>query len=154
MSDFRLSIDPDGRLVLIDGHGGRHHGVTPIRCFPLTDPDRWLSFCDERGRELASIIEPRELPPPVQETLAEYRRRHEFSPIIVRIERVDSRPDSVEWTVTTDRGEHKFRVKNDDDVRRLSNDSVLIIDAAGTHYRIPQLAKLESASRRLLDRYL
>jgi hypothetical protein len=154
MIDFELETDSDGRLVLIDADGRRHTGVVPVRCFPLTDPQRWLALCDGRGRELTLIAEPSELRADARRVLDDYRRRHEFIPQIERIERITVRPDAVEWAVVTDRGPHSFRIRSDDDVRRLSPQTVLVIDAAGTHYRIADVATLDAASRKLLDRYL
>jgi hypothetical protein len=154
MNDFELETDVDGRLVLIDADGHRHTGVVPVRCFPLTDPDRWLSLCDGRGKELTCIAEPSALRAEARAVLDDYRRRHEFIPQIERIERITIRPDAVEWLVTTDRGMHAFQIRSDDDVRRLSAQTVLVIDAAGTHYRIADVAALDIASRKLLDRYL
>lgn len=154
MDDFELQTDAEGRLVLVDAEGHRHSGVVPVRCFPLTDPDRWLSLCDGHGKELACIDEPADLPDEARAILGEYRRRHEFIPSIERIERITIRPDAVEWAVVTDRGPHVFRIRSDDDVRRLSPQTVLVIDAAGTHYRIADLAALDTPSRKLLDRYL
>jgi len=151
MHDFQLETDSDGRLVLIDADGHRHAGIVPVRCFPLTDPDRWLALCDGHGKELALIADPNELPTGAAAVLDDYRRRHEFIP---QIERITVRPDAVEWQVTTDRGQHTFRIRSDDDVRRLSPQMVLVIDASGTHYRIAELARLDTASRKLLDRYL
>jgi len=154
MDDFELQTDAEGRLILIDADGRRHTGVVPVRCFPLTDPDRWLSLCDGHGKELVCLDEPAELPVETLGVLNDYRRRHEFIPSIVSIERITVRPDAVEWAVTTDRGPHVFRIRADDDVRRLSPQTVLVIDAAGTHYRIADVAALDTPSRKLLDRYL
>jgi hypothetical protein len=154
MSDFELETDADGRLVFIDADGHRHAGVVPVRCFPLTDPERWLALCDRHGKELVLITNPAELPTETAAVLGDYRRRHEFFPQIERIEQITVRPDAVEWRVTTDRGAHSFQIRSDDDVRRLSPQTVLVIDAAGTHYRIADVAKLDAASRKLLDRYL
>jgi hypothetical protein len=154
MNDFELETDVDGRLILIDADGHRHTGVVPVRCFPLTDPDRWLALSNGHGKELKLIAEPSELPADTLSVLNDYRRRHEFIPQIERIERITARPDAVEWRVVTDRGPHTFRIRSDDDVRRLSPQTVLVIDAAGTHYRIADVAALDTASRKLLDRYL
>ena len=154
MNDFELETDDGGRLVLIDAQGHRHTGVVPIRCFPLTDPERWLALCDGYGKELTCIAEPSELPPDALAVLNDYRRRHEFVPQIERIEQITVRPDAVEWLVKTDRGPHAFQIRSDDDVRRLSPQTVLVIDASGTHYRIADVALLDAASRKLLDRYL
>ena len=59
---FRLNQDEWGRLVLTDPEGRRQVGVEPVRGFPLTDPDRWISLCDADGREVLFIESMADLP--------------------------------------------------------------------------------------------
>ena len=51
-TNFGLSYDAWGRLVLIDAEGCRHVGVEPVRSYPLSDPSHWVSICDPNGREI------------------------------------------------------------------------------------------------------
>ena len=41
--DIRLYYDDVGRLVLVDAQGVQHAGVEPVRGFPISDPDHWIS---------------------------------------------------------------------------------------------------------------
>ena len=51
-----MKLVPHGfDLALIDAGGVRHESVRPIRLFPLTDPQHWISLVDAKGRELACI---------------------------------------------------------------------------------------------------
>jgi hypothetical protein len=67
---------------------------------------------------------------------------------------VSTGTDPSEWHVTTDRGATRFLVKSEEDIRRLGTARVLIIDDHGVRYSIPDIAHLDAASRRLLERYL
>src|SRR5687768_9991781 len=133
---FGLSLDPWGKLVLIDSEGMRHVGVTPIRAFPTTDAGRWISILDARGRELVLVEDPQTLAPAMRELLERELTQREFIPEIQRILYVSSIMEPCDWEVITDRGPTRFVLKSEDDVRRLGPHSGLVIDAQGVRYLI------------------
>jgi hypothetical protein len=59
-----------------------------------------------------------------------------------------------QWDVETDRGRTQFEVDSDDDFRRLPDGVVIICDANGIRYRIPDETKLDASSRAILRRFL
>ena len=151
---FGLSHDPRGRLVLIDAEGRRHVGVEPVRAFPISDATRWVSICDPQGAELAFIDDLADLPQQVRAVLDEDLARRDFVPVVQRIVSVSAESEPSDWDVVTDRGATRFTLANDDDVRRLGRQGATIVDVHGTRYLVPDLAALDAASRRLLERYL
>ena len=52
---FSLLKDERGQLTLLDAAGRRHENVEPIRAFPISDPEHWISLCDPNGREIVQI---------------------------------------------------------------------------------------------------
>lgn len=150
---FGLSQDNFGRLVLIDANGRRHVGVEPVRSFPLTDPDHWISIVDADGREVVLVEDPASLPEKVRTALDEELNRRHFMPHLLRILKITG-SDPAEWQVQTDRGPTTLIVKSDDEPRRFGANSLLVIDAHGTRYVIEDLRALDHTSRKLLDRYL
>jgi len=150
---FGLKHDEWGQLVLIDADGQRHAGVEPVRGFPLSDPDHWVSICDGEGREVASIEDVAALPEPVRRVLEDDLAAREFVPVIRRIVRVSTDTSPAEWEVDTDRGRTRFTVNTEDDVRRLGPDRALVVDAQGLRYLIPEMRTLDAHGRRLLERY-
>ena len=152
-ANFGLSYDAWQRLVLIDEDGRRFVGVEPIRVFPISAPQQWISICDAEGRELVCLEDLSQLQPQVRELLEEELARREFVPAITRIQRVTG-TDPSQWDVETDRGSTKFLLKSDDDIRKLSASDVLIVDAYGIRYLVRDFRRLDSHSRRLLERYL
>ncbi|MBS0330036.1 MAG: DUF1854 domain-containing protein, partial [Proteobacteria bacterium] len=58
------------------------------------------------------------------------------------------------WTVETDRGETRFILKGEEDIRRLGAAALLISDSHGVQYLIRDLSRLDKTSRRLLDRFM
>jgi hypothetical protein len=151
---FGLSHDTFGRLVLIDAEGRRHVGVTPHRAFPISDPHRGISICDADGHEIRWIDSFDDLSPAVRQTLQDELARRDFLPVVRRIVRVSGDIEPSEWVVETDRGETKFVLNSEDNVRRLENHGAMIVDAHGIRYLITDVRALDTPSRRILERYL
>jgi hypothetical protein len=156
MSDslFTLSLDDCQRLVLIDADGRRHVGVDPIRTFPLSEPDRRISLCDESGHEVAWIDDLAALRPSARRLIEEVLAVREFTPIILRILKISGDSAPSDWDVQTDRGTTRFLLDSEDHIRKLGRNRLLITDALGLRYQIPDAKSLDGASRRLLERYL
>ena len=75
-------------------------------------------------------------------------------PEIERLEKVSSFATPSTWQVRTDRGEARFVLKGEEDIRRLPGGILLIADANGIQYLIRDLFALDRHSRKLLDRFL
>jgi hypothetical protein len=153
-SSFGLSQDAWGRLVLIDAEGRRHVGVEPVRAFPFSDPGRWVSICDPDGSEVVFVEDLADLPPSTRQVLEGELARREFVPVVRKIVQVSAESPPTDWDVITDRGPTRFTLDSDGDLRRLGPHRVLIADARGLRYQIPDTRALDLASRRLLERYL
>ena len=154
MVNLRLERDIWGKLTLIDEAGVRHENVTPIRSFPISDPDHWVSICDARGRELAAIENVADLDSATRTLLEEDLSSREFMPVIQRVYSVSSLSEPCEWDVETDRGRNQFVLNREDDVRRLSPHRAFIIDAHGIRYLIRDSRELDPASRRFVEWYM
>jgi hypothetical protein len=141
-------------MVLTDGHGMTHVGVIPIRAFPISDPEHWVSLCDGEGREIECIPDLSALTKEVRDLLTQALGWREFVPVIRRVVKVSSHLEPAEWEVETDRGSTRFVLKSEDDVRRLGPFSAMIQDAQGIRYRVPDTRLLDAFSRRAVDRYL
>jgi hypothetical protein len=150
---IRFEHDPFGRLILIGDDATRLVDVVPIRAFPVSDPDHQISICDADGHEVFFIWDLADVMPDVRKVLEEEMARREFIPVIEQIFSATHEEPS-QWSVRTDRGETSFQVNNEDDVRRIEPVQASILDSHGTRYLIPDIRKLDSASRRIIDRYL
>jgi len=152
--DFTLERDAWGRLVLVGGDGRRVEGVEAVRAFPISGPEDYWSICDAEGRELACIADVASLPPELRRTLEEDLAQREFMPVVRRVRRVFADTDPSEWHVETDRGPTTFFMEDsDNDVRRLGPHRVILNDTHGIRYLIPDVRRLDAASRRILERY-
>jgi hypothetical protein len=152
-SSIHLDRDARGRLVMTDERGAEHIGVEPVRAFPISDPDHWIALLDSRGREVALLADPAELPPAQRELIERELADREFLPRIERIVRVANSKDPHEWDVITDRGAVQFLMR-DDDIRRLSPTRAILVDLHGVRYYIPDSRQLDAKSRRILTQYL
>jgi hypothetical protein len=151
--DFQLHRDAAGRLVLTDRRGEVHVGVEPLRAFPISDPERWISLLDSRGRELASVAGLAELPDETARLVRQELADREFLPRIERVVHVRSNKEPHHWHVVTDRGPVQFLMR-DEDIRRLGPTCAILVDMHGVRYYVPDSAKLDAHSRRILSRYL
>jgi hypothetical protein len=151
---IRLERAASGLLTLID-HDGRWHGdIEPLRAFPFSDPMRWIVLRDRHARELLCIEDLAALDASSRVVLEEALARREFVPVIERIEHIAAHAEPCRWQVVTDRGVTSFMLNSEDDVRPVHARRVLITDADGMRYLIPDLRALDAASQCLLERYV
>jgi hypothetical protein len=149
----RLEHDPWGQLLMETDDGRKFAAVVPVRAFPVSDPNHWISICDAQGQELLRIDEIRDLPPEVRTTLELALSHREFVPVIRRILSATQHEPS-DWSVETDRGPTTFQVNSEDDVRRMEPDRASIVDVHGIRYLIASVRGLDGGSRRILDYFL
>jgi len=154
MSDFNLTRNAAGRLSFTSAAGELHEGVTPVRAFPISAPDAGLSLLDRNGHELLWITDLNSLPQAIQTLLGEELANREFMPEIRRLIGVSSFATPSIWQVETDRGAAELLLKSEDHIRRLSPTSLLITDAHGVSFLLPDMEALDAHSRKLLDRFL
>ena len=151
--DFDLQCDAAGQLVFVDAAGVRHAPVVPVRDFPITDPDHWISICDASGASWRwSTIYRRSSRR--RASAGKRPARREFVPQVRRILSVPADTEPTEWEVETDRGRTRFLLNSGDDVRRLGPHRALIVDVQGIRYLIDDTRALDGFSRRIVDRYL
>ncbi len=149
-----LAYDAFGRLVLTLPTGEQHCGVVPVRGFPFSSPGTCISFCDEHGHEVFFLSELTQLAPTVRQLLEADLARREFIPVIRSIYSVSAGAEPTDWHVLTDRGETRFVLNNEDNIRRMGPHGALITDSHGIRFRIEDSRALDAHSRRILRRYL
>jgi hypothetical protein len=154
MREWQLERDPFGRLVLIDADGMRHDNVTPVRAFPISAPEQGIALLAPSGRELVWVERLDALPAELRALIGSELATREFVPEIRRLIAVSSFATPSTWTVDTDRGETRFVLRGEEDIRRLAGSTLLVADSHGIQFLIRDLLKLDRHSRRLLDRFL
>src|SRR5262245_44594135 len=152
--NLQLHHDAWGRLVYTDERGVEHVGVEPVRAFPISEASRRVAILDHEGRELTWIEDLDQLSPESRAFLeTELDRRH-FLPVIQKIHAIDGLTEPTTWDIETDRGRTHFRLKGEEDVRRVAGSRVIVVDDHGIRYLIPDFRLLDATSRRYLERYI
>jgi len=151
---LQLSRDSFGKLVLTTADGQRHAGVSPVRAFPIQAPDEGISLMTGDGKEVAWIPSLALLPAATRALLEDELQGREFMPEIRAIRSVSSYATPSTWQVSTDRGDTSFVLRGEEDIRRISTDTLLISDSHGIHFLLRDLQSLDRQSRKILDRFL
>ena len=138
MSDLRLERRVDGQLWVV--RNGRADPVRVYRCFPWSEPERFVSLRDDDEREMAMIPEL---------DLAE-------AGFVLEVTAIRAVEDEVEirgWEVDTRQGPRTFQTRLDDWPREVPGGGLLIRDVAGDLYHVPDPGRLDARSRELLWAY-
>ncbi len=154
MSTGQLERNPLGRWAWTDAHGTRHEPVLVVRAYPVTAPEQGVGIMDMEGHELAWFDRLDQVTAPLQDRLREAVAEREFLPEIQRLQAVSSLVTPSFWTVQTNRGQARFLLKGEEDIRRLTGKTLIVSDVDGVQYLIRDPMALDRHSRKLLDRFM
>lgn len=145
---IRLTTGLDGRLEIVTESG--RQPVTVRRCFPWSEPSRYIALLNEDEEEAGLVEAPALLDAVSREALERALADAGFVLTVTRLFSVDEEVEIRHWRVETAHGPRSFQTRLDDWPRTLPNGNVLIRDVAGDLYLIPREAKLDAVSARLL----
>lgn len=151
---FQLRRNAFGRLVYLGADGATHEGVIPVRAFPISEADRGLSLVTSDGHELLWIERLADVPAAERALMEEELAGREFMPEIHKLVSVSTFATPSTWKVETDKGPTAFTLRGEEDIRRLSQHTLLIADSHGIFYLVRDVLSLDKHSRKLLDRFL
>ncbi len=130
--------------------------VKPLIAFPLSDSEHFISFYynedgDRKQEKEIGILEGyNKLDPGSKKALKEEIDKLYFIPKITKIHQIDEEYGVTTWVVDTDRGKRTFDVRRRNDVRNMSNDRLIIKDADGNRYEVPDVTNLDKKSQLIL----
>lgn len=151
---FQLRRNAFGRLEFQSADGESHEGVLPVRAFPISEAGRGLSLVTSDGHELLWIEHLSDVPAEPRALIEEELASREFMPEIRKLTSVSTYATPSVWKVETDRGATSFTLRGEEDIRRLSQHTLLIADSHGIFYLVRDVPSLDKHSRKLLDRFL
>jgi hypothetical protein len=155
MADLeRIEQDSFGQMRLILNNGQQIDAIRTVRSFPITEPDFGISLVDRDGREVAWIEQLSQCPPAIQQAIRDSLAMRDFLPVIQRILDISSNNEPCEWQVQTDRGPLTFVLNSDEDVRRLDAKRAIVTDGNKVQYLVQDFEKLDTTTRKYLERYL
>lgn len=151
---MKLQRDGQGGWSWTDASGRLHEKVTVVRAYPVTAPETGVGVMDSEGHELFWFERLADVTPVLRQALEAALGEREFLPEIRQLKAVSSFATPSVWSVVTDRGETRFMLKGEEDIRRLTGSILLLNDADGVQYLIRDVTQLDRASRKLLDRFM
>ena len=126
--------------------------VVPMRSFPISMRDRYISLRDMEGNELGVIKDPNELDKDSRKLLEEEIRKRYFTPVIHKISSLRDKFGVVEWEVETDRGVKKFMTRSLHDSLKETDTGFIITDMENNRYEIRDHSDLDPRSAAILAR--
>ena len=131
--------------------GSIHAPVEPVRTFPLTQPNQYISLLDADKNELGLIEDINQLEKADQIVLVEELEKCYFMPKITKIHFIEGRFGVTQWEAETDSGTVFFDLRSRNDLTSLDGGRVLIKDVDGNRYEIVNYHRLDPKSRILLE---
>ena len=148
----RLQRSREGRLCA--SRGSTVTPVRPVRCFPWSNPGRYISLRDDKEREVAFVGDPADLDEESRAALAEELAQASFVLHVSRILEVKEELEIRVWKVQTKEGLRTFQTSRDEWPRPLPDGNLLLSDVAGDLYLVPRAAELDPTSRKVLWAFL
>ena len=148
--ELTLERRPDGRVWAVRGGGGAARAVWVQRCFPWSEPGRFLSLRDDDEEEFALVRDPAELDPASRRVLEEGLVAAGFVFEVTRVIAIDEEVEIRHWRVETRQGARTFQTRLDDWPRLLPHGGLLVRDVAGDLYHLADPTALDKRSRALL----
>ena len=123
--------------------------IVPMRSFPISMRDQYISLRDMKGNELGIIKEPKELDKESSKLLEDEIQRRYFTPVIQSIKSIRDKLGIVEWEVVTDRGARKFLTRSIHDSIEEISSGFMIKDMENNRYELRK-SELDPASIAIL----
>jgi len=148
---IRICRDESGRLRLIFDEAVRINLKRVVRAFPLTMPWRYIILIDENNREIGLLRDIKDLDDSSRKILKEELEKIYFIPRITKIRRIKEEFGVLIWETETDKGPRRFEVTSRRDIKKIGKRRIIIRDADGNLYDIPDYANLDQKSLVLLE---
>jgi hypothetical protein len=134
-------------VLHVEARGRTFDNVRPRRSFPLSHKADYVSFLNEKDREVVLLQEPHELDAASRAALADALALVYY---VARITRVDSIKETMGvtlWEVMTDRGYASFEVVDRRHIRKLPGGRLIVVDVDGNRFEVPNLDELDERSQ-------
>ncbi len=124
------------------------------RAFPFEKEEEFIILVSEDGTDLGFIRRLCDRTAEEQALLQKELKRRYFMPVITKIHRVKEQFAFSYWKVDTDCGPLEFSVRDTYKSLIHLGRRIIVTDADGNRYDIPDSTKLDHASRKQIDLYL
>lgn len=148
----------EGGLMSATVDGTFYKRVRPVRCFPFTEPERYISLREGSGnesREIGMLLNIGDLGEEAEGIIRNQLDLMYFMPIIKKILSIREEYGYSYWDVQTDRGEIRFTVRmGGNSINKLSESRIIISDLDANRFEIPDTTRLSAKELKMLDMYL
>ena len=151
-AELHLWRGSDGQLWT-EASGGSAP-VRVVRCFPWSEPGRFLSLRDVDDEEVALVRDVSELKPEARRALAHSLLEAGFVLEIEAILAVDEEIEIRTFRVRTRQGVRKFQTMRDEWPRELPGGGLLVCDVVGDLYLLRDPEALDARSQKLVRAFL
>ena len=124
--------------------------VWVTRCFPWSEPGRFISLRDTEDEEFALVRDPDQLDPASRAALETCLAEAGFVLEIIAVESCEEEVEIRTWVVLTRQGRRSFQTRRDEWPRDLPGGGLLISDVSGDLFYVPDTQALDAKSRDLL----
>lgn len=145
----RLSLGDDGRLLCV-GADGAQQSVRVVRCFPWSEPSRYVSLRNDADAELCFIDRLDALDPESRRALESALVAAGFVLSIVAVSSVEEDFEIRKWQVQTAQGPRSFQTPLDVWPHPTPSGELVVADVAGDLYVFPKPDQLDADSKKLL----
>ncbi|MBC8235228.1 DUF1854 domain-containing protein [bacterium] len=126
-----------------------------LKLFPLSKANQFIAFYDKDDNEIGLLKNFHQLNGDSLELLEFELEKSYFMPEITRIDLIERSESGWRWRVNTNKGPREFRVASRvEDIHKLSNGQIIIKDADGNKFCVPNLKRLEAKSFAMLIKQL
>jgi hypothetical protein len=137
--------------LVLEHDGESYSGVRILRGFPHSAAGRMISVRDADGDELGIVPRLDELDGDSRQLVEDELRRAYFVPRITRVLKLQETFHVPSWEVETDRGPRRFEIRSGRRDIRVLGSRLLIRDADGNQYEVPDMRRLDADSLSLID---
>ena len=146
--ELKLERRADGQLWA--AINGAARAVRVHRCFPWSEPDRFLSLRDSENEEFALVASLDELAPDSRRVLEWALVEAGFVLEVTAITDVDEEVEIRNWKVETRQGPRSFQTRLDDWPMEVPGGGIVIRDVAGDLYHVANPREMDAQSRKWL----
>lgn len=153
--DIAKFTPKDITTVDVELQDGTTFRNTEPRClFPSSNDRKFITLLDENGAELAVIRDLNTLPAEQQKIIEGCLAEYYLIPRIVKILNTTEKFGLITLDAETDRGTARIEIRNLLYGFKQMGNRLLLRDRNDNRYEVPDLTKLDSKSRHLLDNFI
>ena len=125
----------------------QYDDVRAVRVFPVSGRADFVSFLNDRAKEILLLAHPHKLDKASRKALAQALERMYYVAKIVRVDHISETMGVTHWQVMTDRGYAAFEVVDRQNIRKLPRGRYIIVDADGNRFEIEDVDQLDPRSQ-------